>query len=260
MDKFSVFYVKIFTDNYIWILVNNENRHCVIIDPGDAKPLLNFVQLHQLIPIAIFITHHHRDHSAGIAEIVSTYNIPVYGSTKSQLPEITHPVDETSTIALEEANMRFNIMSIPGHTLDHIAYHFQDMLFCGDTLFSGGCGRVFEGSYEQMFNSLNKIAALPDQTKIYCTHEYTLANLLFAHKIDPDNIKLNEYLAFVQEKTKKDLITLPSTLEIEKQINPFLRCNNAAFVVQLEKREGIKFNETLDVFTYIRELKNSHRA
>ncbi|MBY0545315.1 MAG: hydroxyacylglutathione hydrolase [Gammaproteobacteria bacterium] len=260
MEKFDVLYVKIFTDNYIWILVNNENHHCVIVDPGDAEPLLNFVQTQQLIPIAILITHHHRDHSAGIADIVSQYNIPVYGSIQSQLNEITHPVDETSLITFEKSDMVFNVMSIPGHTLDHIGYIFHDVLFCGDTLFSGGCGKVFEGSYEQMFSSLNKIAALPDETKIYCTHEYTLSNLLFAYKIDPENIDLNQYITLIKEKIKKGLITLPSTLELEKRINPFLRCDNAAFVTQLEKQADIKFNDSLAVFRYIRELKNAQTS
>ncbi len=257
MDNNSdVIPIKILHDNYVWVMINKNNKHSFIVDPGEAVPVLDFIKKNGLTPDAILITHHHHDHTGGVADILLNYDIPVYAHSTNKLSTVTNHVKEGDQIRLEKMNCILDILFIPGHTLDHIAYYIDNILFCGDTLFSGGCGRVFEGSYEQIFSSLEKIAALPDDTKIYCTHEYTLENLIFAQTIDPDNLFLQEYLKLVQSKTNEKNCTLPSTLKVEKKINPFLRCNNGKFVEQLSKHKNIVFKNGGDVFKYIRELKN----
>ncbi|NNM58188.1 MAG: hydroxyacylglutathione hydrolase [Legionellales bacterium] len=256
MDNFYITPVKTLRDNYVWIMVNKQNQHCLIVDPGEALPVLSFILNNNLIPDGILITHHHHDHTDGITGILSHYAIPVYGYIDNRVATITHHVEAGSVIRLEKMGCIINILYIPGHTLDHIAFHFDHALFCGDTLFSGGCGRVFEGSYEQMFSSLEKIAALPDETKIYCAHEYTLANLRFAETIDQDNQFLEEYITYIKSLTHENKCTLPSTLETEKKMNPFLRCKNQHFVAQLSKQKNITFKNEIEVFKYIRELKN----
>ncbi|MFN7096556.1 MAG: hydroxyacylglutathione hydrolase, partial [Gammaproteobacteria bacterium] len=229
----------------------------IVIDPGDAKPVVTFLQQQQLQLNAILITHHHWDHSGGVAELKHHYDVPVYGKTRETVADITHPVAENDTIKLD--NLTLDVIEIPGHTLDHIAYYAPGMLFCGDTLFSAGCGRVFEGTTAQMYASLQKIAALPDDTAIYCGHEYTLNNLLFAQTVEPDNAPLAQKLAQVRQLRHENKSTLPSLLEAEKTFNPFLRCDKSSVIAAAEKYSHTSLNDPIDVFSVIRNWKNNFK-
>lgn len=216
-------------DNYIWTMI--DNQQAIIVDPGEAAPVLSYLQENNLQLIGIFITHHHGDHTHGLEEILNTVgNIPVYGSYKSQITFINHPVKEGDKITCGFFQCR--AIEIPGHTLDHTAYYSNKdkLVFTGDTLFSAGCGRVFEGDPEMMFASLGKLKALPDDTKVYCGHEYTKANLQFAELAEPDNAAVKAKLASLPQGC-----TLPSTIGDEKSFNPFLRAPSAKVFASLRE-------------------------
>ncbi|MES2998119.1 MAG: hydroxyacylglutathione hydrolase [Pseudomonadota bacterium] len=247
-----------FKDNYIWCLINKETNHCIVVDPGEAKPVLALIKRLNLSLDAIFITHHHWDHTNGIKGIIETYTVPVYGPAKEKIMGVTHPVDEEDTVELVNWPA-FNVLAIPGHTLGHIAYDGGGLLFCGDTLFSAGCGRLFEGTAEQMLSSLNKLLHLPDETKIYSGHEYTLSNLHFAQAIEPNNPHIKEYLEQVRQLRQKNLPSLPAVLASERLINPFLRCDNPEVVSRVEKHRGRKFGSPVEIFAYLRQWKNNYK-
>lgn len=218
--------IKAFKDNYIWAIVNTENQHCVIVDPGDAEPVLAFLTEHNLTLSTILITHHHWDHTNGVAQLCSLQpELPVYGPKNSPFAGITHQLTADSPCQLTKMGLDFNILTTPGHTLDHICYFepHQNWLFCGDTLFSGGCGRLFEGTAEQMFHSMNQLSQLPDNTAVYCTHEYTQSNLAFALAIEPDNVALQQHSKKIDALRLLNNASLPSSIGLEKQINPFMR-------------------------------------
>jgi len=188
--------IPAFSDNYIWLVADDDMQtsaddaagtSVIIIDPGTAEPVLEALARYQLQPCAILITHHHHDHIEGIPSLLRHFpSLPVYGPANSSIPGIGHPLYDNDEITLDNG-MSFQVLTCPGHTLDHLSYYQPGMLFCGDTLFAAGCGRLFEGSPEQMYHSLSRLAALPDDTAVFCTHEYTLTNLEFAHDIEPDN-------------------------------------------------------------------------
>ena len=214
--------IKAFSDNYIWCLTDSKSNQAWVVDPGQAKPVLDHLKQADLVLAGILITHHHYDHTDGVAELLSIFeNIPVYGPANSPFDGITQPLIENDVIEVLET--KFKIITTPGHTLDHICYLHDELAFTGDTLFSGGCGRLFEGSAEQMYHSLNKLKQLPSQCKIYCTHEYTQANLNFARAVEPHNQALIEYHKWVIAERELNKITLPSNLAQELEINPFLR-------------------------------------
>lgn len=230
------------TDNYIWLLAN-QHQQAVIIDPGEATPVIEYLTQQQLSPLAILLTHHHADHVAGVNVLKQHYpTIAVYGPQEVKLP-IT-PISSHMTLTIRDFN--FTIISVPGHTLGHVAYYIAPYLFCGDTLFSAGCGRIFEGSYTQMFDSLNKLKNLPNNTIVCPAHEYTLANLKFAHHLLPDDTDINHY--YQQVHVQK--ITLPTTLAVEKKINLFLRCD----VPELQQR--FNCSSALALFTWLRQQKD----
>ncbi|MGL5290967.1 MAG: hydroxyacylglutathione hydrolase [Vibrionaceae bacterium] len=209
-------------DNYIWLIQNSAKR-CVAIDPGEAQPLLQHLQAYQLSLDAILLTHHHRDHTDGVTSLQSHHpQVKIFGAAPKK-ENNSAPFPCFSSINL--LDYEFHIIPVPGHTLDHIAFYVNDMLFCGDTLFSAGCGRMFEGEPQQFFDSLQKLANLPDQTKVFCAHEYTLANLQFALAVEPDNEMLHQTLAWATAQRAQNLPTLPSTIGKEKMINPFMRCH-----------------------------------
>lgn len=248
--------IPAFNDNYIWALTNQSNNSVYVVDPGDAEPVLNFCHQQGLSLKGILITHHHWDHTNGVAQLVSKFaDIPVYGPNNSPFDGINHKLDDQSTIDLDELSLSLDVMTVPGHTLDHIAYFNDDMLFCGDTLFNAGCGRLFEGTPAQMLNSLNRIASLTDTTKVYCTHEYTRANLEFAAYIEPSNQTLTSYR---DELKKHDKISLPTTIAAQKAINPFLRTHITDVKNEIIAKRTIDEVDNVQVFAALRELKDNY--
>ncbi len=221
-----------FTDNYIWLI--EENGKASVVDPGDADVVNNFLKEKDLKLTNILITHHHYDHTGGVQKLKESHECNVYGPYDSPFKGVEIKLKENDKISIHGCS--FKIIEVPGHTLDHIAYYSEDqnILFCGDTLFSGGCGRIFEGTPHQMYESLSKLSVLDLSTKIYCTHEYTQSNLNFAIKIEPGNDNLLEYKNKIDEKRSNNEISLPTNLKLEKNINPFLRSH------VLEIKENIK--------------------
>lgn len=247
-----------FKDNYIWCLINEKTKHCIIVDPGEAKPVLTQLKQLNLKLDAILITHHHWDHTNGIRSILKHHHVPVFGPAKEKIAGVNNPVDEGDKIELVNWPI-FEVLAIPGHTLGHIAYLGNSLLFCGDTLFTAGCGRLFEGTPEQLLNSLNKLAQLPDEVQIYCGHEYTLANLHFAQAVEPHNIHIKERLEKTRELRQKNLPSVPSLLSEERLSNPFLRCDNPEIKRRIEKRTGKKLATPVEIFTYLRQWKNNFK-
>lgn len=223
----AVLHVRAFKDNYIWLLRGKNPRHVAVVDPGDAAPVLAALQAQDLLPVAILCTHHHRDHSGGIDAIRAHYPVPVYGPAREHILGVTHPVAEGQRIRLPELEQDYQILDIPGHTSGHIAFYGQGLLFCGDTLFSAGCGRLFEGTPAQLYASLRKLAALPPDTAVYCGHEYTLANLRFAQAVEPQNADVLAYEKQALQRRSADLPTLPSSIGLELRVNPFLRLDQS---------------------------------
>lgn len=218
----NIFPIHAFSDNYIWAISKDNSESLYVVDPGQSDPVIAYIRDNNLTLNGILITHHHWDHTDGVKKLKQLYpDITIYGPSDSVFTgsDITLKQDDTINILGES----FNILSTPGHTLDHICYYNDDTLFCGDTLFSAGCGRLFEGTPEQMFHSLTKIAQLDQNIKVYCTHEYTLANIAFAQEIDPDNLLLKNYKKDIEVKRKNKIVTLPSTIEHELKINPYLK-------------------------------------
>lgn len=243
-----------FQDNYIWAL--RSGRHAAVVDPGEARPVREYLAREGLSLAAILATHHHPDHVGGIADLVGKSNLPVFGPRGEPIPALTHPVGQGDSAAIPEIGAAFSVLDIPGHTRAHVAYYGLGSLFCGDTLFACGCGRVFEGTAAQMLDSLSKLAALPDETKVYCGHEYTLANIRFARTVDPDNSVLAEREERARRQREAGLPTLPSTLGEERATNPFLRCAEPAVVDSANKYLGARVADPVRVFAAIREWKN----
>lgn len=214
----SIHPIPAFQDNYIWAIKHLPSNQCILVDPGDATPAQHFLQENHLTLHSILITHHHQDHCGGVNQLVAAAPCPVYGPATIDCCD--HPLQDQDQLFIETFGLNLQVMATPGHTLDHIVYYNDEILFCGDTLFSAGCGRLFEGTAQQMFTSLHQLAQLNDETLIYCAHEYTMNNLAFAQEIEPDN----KAIVTRRKDLKGRACTLPSTLKLEKQINPFLRC------------------------------------
>ena len=255
MPQNTITPIKAFHDNYIWCLQNG--KYALVVDPGDPNPVINYIIKQKLELVAILITHHHPDHVGGNKSLIEKFNVPVYGPSTEIIPGISHKLVEGDRVFINELGLDFTILDIPGHTLGHIAYHHDKILFCGDTLFSCGCGRLFEGTPQQMYTSLMKIAQLPDDTVIYCTHEYTEANIKFALHVDPLNKELIRYKNKVKFLRKKGLPSLPVTLAKEKQTNPFLRSHKPNLAQAVSKHRGVKSNRPSDIFAALREWKDS---
>ncbi len=255
MNKITVTPIKAFNDNYIWCIRANNN--CVVVDPGDPDVVLEYCKTHQLTLTAILVTHHHWDHTNGLEKLNQHYpHIPIYGPKNDSIEYLTSQVGNHDTIELNDINLSLKIMTVPGHTLDHIAYVGDIGLFCGDTLFSAGCGRLFEGTAKQMYQSLMTLAELPAETLVYCTHEYTLANLQFASEVEPNNDKLKQYTRWAREQRELGKPTLPTTIGQQKQINPFIRTANEMVLSKAEMRAGSKLNQPEDVFAALRSWKD----
>jgi hydroxyacylglutathione hydrolase len=250
-----------FQDNYIWTL--RSGTHAAVVDPGEAGPVKAYLAREGLSLVAIMATHHHPDHVGGIAELVAMKKVPVFGPKGEPIPALTHPVGqgdkvEIPGLAAEPTALApsFVVLEIPGHTRAHVAYYGLGSLFCGDTLFACGCGRVFEGTPAQMLHSLTKLAALPDETKVYCGHEYTLANIKFARAVDPDNAALAAREERAKALRDAGRPTLPSTLGEERATNPFLRCGEPVVVESANKYLGSRIGDPVSVFAAIRDWKN----
>jgi len=248
--------IKAFDDNYIWLMTTNEGS--IVIDPGESKNLLKAIEQKNLKLDAILITHHHYDHTGGIEELLMKYpNLKVYGPNNNLDSIKSRLIDGE---ILNVIGIDFKVIEIPGHTLDHIAYYANinnsPILFCGDTLFAGGCGRVFEGTFDQMYESLLKLKKLPQNTRIYCGHEYTINNLKFAKAVEPDNVDLIKRYNDAINLRKNNKPTLPSTLSIELKTNPFLRAekNNVQKIISNKFKTGFSEKE---IFSALRQWKDN---
>ncbi|MBA3696326.1 MAG: hydroxyacylglutathione hydrolase [Methylotenera sp.] len=251
--KLQIIPIPAFKDNYIWLLHNGTKA--VIVDPGDAAPVIATLNQLSLSLSAILVTHHHHDHIGGVSTLLKHYsNAAIYAPRYENYNFKHHPVSEPNTVSLPEFGLDFSVIDLPGHTLGHIAYYSPDILFCGDTLFGAGCGRLFEGTPEQMFNSLKKLADLPPTTKVYCTHEYTLHNINFALFLEPNNTDLLQRKYDTEKLRHASEPSLPSTLILELATNPFLRCTNPEILLSLQ----LGNIPPLEVFKTIREMRNHY--
>ncbi len=255
MNELRVFPVCAFHDNYIWVLRLGGNA--AVVDPGEASPVLDYLRAEQLRLTAILNTHHHADHVGGNTELLRHYPVPVYGPCDERIPTVNRQLREGDRFTLTEFGIEFSVLEIPGHTRSHIAFFGAGMLFCGDTLFACGCGRLFEGTPRQMHVSLTKLAALPDATRVYCGHEYTLSNIRFAKAAEAANPELARWEQEANAQRAKDEPTLPSTIGREKAANPFLRCDQPGVVAAASKHAGKPLKDPVSVLGALRDWKNS---
>ena len=254
--------IPAFTDNYIWLL--HQNGYAVVVDPGDAAPVIAYLQKHQLHLSAILITHHHADHIGGVQALLQYEAAPVYAPQYEHFHFNHIKLGDGDSVNLPVISQTFNVMWLPGHTLGHIAYVSDDntdnsnadtrYLFCGDVLFGAGCGRLFEGTPAQMLASLNRLATLKPSTKIYCAHEYTAKNIAFALTLEPDNANLQARASAVNRLRAQQLPSLPSHIALELATNPYLRCNQNSII----KNSHASNTDLLSVFTTIRTLRNHY--
>ena len=251
---FDVVRISAFKDNYIWLL--RKGGSAVVVDPGDAGPVLEVLKREGLALGAILVTHHHQDHQGGIAALLEHSRAEVFGPAAESITGLSRPLGGGETVRPASLGIEFEVIAVPGHTSGHLAYLAADHLFCGDTLFTGGCGRIFEGTPAQMFDSLSRLAALPEETLVFCAHEYTESNLRFAMAVEPDNQPLRDRVAEVAACRSRGAATVPATLALEKATNPFLRCSEPA-VRAAAKRQGALSNEPVEVFASLRAWKNS---
>ncbi|MEE9451160.1 MAG: hydroxyacylglutathione hydrolase [Gammaproteobacteria bacterium] len=248
--------IPAFRDNYIWTLINRDNQSAVCVDPGDAEPVIAILAQEDLKLTAILITHHHWDHTNGIKKLVKHFQAPVFGPHKEAIPKLTHPLQEGDEITLDELDLSLTVLEIPGHTLGHIAFTNQKLVFCGDTLFTAGCGRIFEGTVDQMYNSLQKLSRLPEETLVYCGHEYTEANLNFAMAVEPQNQAIQKRLQQVRQQRQQKQATVPATLQVEHLTNPFLRTEQQSVKEAAERITDKQLATPMDVFSTIRQWKD----
>jgi len=254
MDTVDIVPIRAFKDNYIWCL--RRGSVAVVVDPGDARPVLDYLSAEGLRLTAILTTHHHADHVGGNAGLLAKYNVPVFGPAHESIPGITQSLREGDGVDVPGIGLHFEVLDVPGHTAGHIAYHGSGLLFCGDTLFSCGCGRLFEGTPEKMYASLSKFAALPADTLVYCAHEYTLSNLRFARAAEPQNRSLDAREAQARAALAAGNPSLPSTIQSELACNPFLRSANPVVVASASQHAGRILTKPVDVFAALRKWKD----
>ncbi|AGY92377.1 hypothetical protein SPICUR_07070 [Spiribacter curvatus] len=247
--------IPVLSDNYTWLIHQPQSSGAIVVDPGDATPVAHALDSLDLHLTAILITHHHGDHVAGVGGLLADA-LPVYGPADSNIPHLTHPLRAGDRVAPGGLGISLEVLAVPGHTLDHIAYLGDGMLFAGDALFAGGCGRMFEGTPEPMQRYLAELRDLAPDTDIYCGHEYTQANLEFAKRVEPENEALEKRLERVREQRRRGAITVPSTIEDERATNPFMRWDSHAVIRHATEHAGRPLEGPADVFAVLRDWKD----
>ncbi len=250
--------VPAFQDNYLWVI--HDGRHAAAVDPGDAVPVQAFLDEKGLALSAILVTHHHGDHIGGLPALAERHRCPVFGPAGENIAGLTTRLKEGDAIEVPGIGAKFTVLDVPGHTAGHIAYVGEGAIFCGDTLFACGCGRLFEGTPAQMHASLDKLKRLPPQTRVYCAHEYTLANIRFAEAVEPGNKALQLRKEQDTYSRKRGKPTVPSTIEVELATNPFLRCTQTEIIYNARRHAGGKLPTEVEVFAAIRDWKNNFQA
>ena len=253
----SVLAIPAFNDNYLWLV--HDGANAAVVDPGDAQPILEALAKHKLSLAAILLTHHHADHIGGVQQLLQHASVPVFGPRNDGISAVTQPLAEGDEVCVPGVELALRVLDVPGHTLGHIAYVAQNpnWLFCGDTLFAGGCGRMFEGTPAQFTDSLGKLAALPDDTLVYCAHEYTLSNLRFAQAVEPGNAALTQRVKAETAKRQRNEPTVPSTIGLEKATNPFLRYREPEIIGTLVRQQGLEADApAVKAFATLRQWKN----
>jgi hydroxyacylglutathione hydrolase len=249
-----------FTDNYVWLIHGRRDpRRVAVVDPGDAAPVLAALDADGLELDSILVTHHHGDHVGGVQALLERFPVAVYGPASERIPGRTAALKDGDSVELPGLGLVFEVLDVPGHTAGHIAFHGHGAVFCGDTLFSAGCGRLFEGTPEQMLGSLDRLQSLPADTLLYCAHEYTASNLRFALAVEPANADLVAHADLVAQQRAHGQPTVPTTLGLERRINPFLRTRLPAVRAAAERRAGRPLAADSDVFATVRQWKNEFR-
>jgi hydroxyacylglutathione hydrolase len=252
--------IPAFRDNYIWMIRGSaDSRAVAVVDPGDAEPVLAALSADRLDLCAILATHHHADHVGGVARLVAETGARAFGPARERMPVTVAALSGGDVARIPELGLEFRVLDVPGHTAGHIAYAGHGALFSGDTLFSAGCGRLFEGTAEQMLSSLDALAALPEETLVYCGHEYTEANLRFAMDLEPANSAIMDYVKWSAGQRAQGLPTLPSSIGLERRVNPFLRTRHEDVKSSAERRAGRMLPTAVAVFAEVRSWKDTFR-
>ncbi|MDR1063387.1 MAG: hydroxyacylglutathione hydrolase [Azoarcus sp.] len=255
MSTFNVTPLPFARDNYIWLI--DDGRRGALVDPGEAAPALAALERAALAPVAILLTHHHADHTGGVGEIVARYpSVPVHGPRKEGIAGVDHPVADGDRVVIPALGLDLRVLDVAAHTRGHVAYFGHGMLFCGDALFSAGCGRVFEGSPADLARALERLAGLDGDTRVYCAHEYTLANLAFSRAAEPENAARDRYAERCEALRAQGKPTLPSTIATERAVNPFLRAGAQGVIAAVAARNGSRPPDALACLAALRAWKD----